>query len=199
MRQHVIACPTTTIGLATPDRSPPKQYTDTKAGLYYPSGFESQSSSARFCTYNSVTLQNGDVCSVGDWVLVKSDATDPAVCRIEEILSPLSPDGKNPQCASAALLQRAVLTEIADVYRMPRVRLDPNGYFLQPFAVSIGTTSNRNAILILTRKYSALQTSNTTVPHTNAGLQHKVSFVRSIKSLLLKHRGSTMSTHLISC
>lgn len=89
----------------------------------------------RFCTYTSVTLKNGDVCTVGDWVLVQSNATNPAVCRIEELLSPLLSDGKIPQYASAILVQHAVLTEVAEVYHMPRVRLVQDEFFLQPLTV----------------------------------------------------------------
>ena len=68
-------------------------------------------------------LKNGDVCSVNDWVLVQSNTANPAVCHIEEIISPLSPDSKTPQHASTVLVQHAILVGTAEVYQMLRVCL----------------------------------------------------------------------------
>lgn len=124
------------VGFAIPDGSTPRFYANTKAGLRCSNGLRLPSGSIKFCTYTSVHLENGDVCSVGDWVLVKSDVTDPVVCRIEEILSPRSPDGRIPQLAHAVLLQSAVVTWVTNPYCMPKVFLQRDEFFLQPPAVS---------------------------------------------------------------
>ena len=84
-------------------------------------------------------MKNGDVCSVGNWVLIQPDVADPMVCRVEEILSPLSLDGETPQCASTVLLQCVIVVEIANTYHMPRVRLQGE-FFLQQ--VTVGTYSS---------------------------------------------------------
>ena len=80
-------------------------------------------------------LKNRDVCSVNDWVFVQSDTANPAVCRIEEIISPLSPDGKTPQHVSTVLVQHAILVGTAEVYQMPRVHLVHDESSLQPLEV----------------------------------------------------------------
>jgi len=125
-------CLTVIVGIAISDGSPPKLYANTKAGLHCPNGLKSPLGPTKFCTYRSVTLKNGDICSVGDWVLVRLDGAGPAVCRVDEILTPLSLNGQTPQCAGAVLLQRATLTEIAETYHMPKVYLECNEFFLQP-------------------------------------------------------------------
>lgn len=122
------------IGLAIPDGSPPRQYTEMKAGLHCPGGLKLPSAPMKFYAYNSVVLENGDACFVGNWVLAWGDATDPVICWIEEILSPLSMDGQIPQHTSAILLQHATLVDTTTEYCMPGVCLQ-NKFFLQPTSV----------------------------------------------------------------
>jgi hypothetical protein len=110
----------------------------------------------KFCTYTSVHLENGDVCSVGDWVLIKRDDTDPMVCRIEEILSPRSLDGQIPQLAHAVLLQIAVVREITNPYCMPKIHLQQDEFFLQPPAVGIVASLNRITAFNFFRESCAL-------------------------------------------
>lgn len=94
-------------------------------------------------------MKNGDVCSVGNWVLIQPDVADPMVCCVEEILSPLSLDGETPQCASAVLLQCAIIVEIANTYHMPRVRLQGE-FFLQQ--VTVGTYSSDEIMMLIPRQ-----------------------------------------------
>ena len=130
----------TFIGLTISDGSSLKLYANTKAGLHYPSGVKLSSSLTKFCTYKSVVLKNEDVCLVGNWVLIQSNDTCPAICHIEEILSPLDPDGQTPQYASAVLLRGTIVMGIADTYHMPRVRLKQDEFFLRP--LEVGTWSS---------------------------------------------------------
>lgn len=79
-----------------------------------------------------MTLSNGDVCRIRDWVLfspsVPVDNTEaPALGHVQEIIIPadLARTQQNSR-PHAVLLQRADIAESVEPYRMPRVHIRDN-------------------------------------------------------------------------
>lgn len=119
------------------DKQAPRPYGNMDMARHFPifppSTLTSASPSPSCLTYStatSVTLLNGDVCRIGDWVLFSDSAgnTDaPALGRIREIivLSDVAGTQQYPR-PDAILLQRADIGGWVEPYRMPRVSLSDN-------------------------------------------------------------------------
>jgi hypothetical protein len=76
----------------------------------------------------SMTLLNGDVCRIGDWVLYSHSADNteaPALGRIREVLIDVARTEQRPR-PDAILLQQADITEWIKPYQMPRVSISNN-------------------------------------------------------------------------
>ena len=79
-----------------------------------------------------MTLSNGDVCHIGDWVLFKSslfvgNTEAPALGRVHEIIVDEAGIGTRQYSRpDAILLQQADVTEWAEPYRMPRISVSNN-------------------------------------------------------------------------
>ncbi|KAH8103883.1 hypothetical protein BXZ70DRAFT_888343 [Cristinia sonorae] len=95
-----------------------------------------------FRTNKSMTLLNGDVCSVGQWVLVEpsADTHSPTLARVEEILTRTGTDNERHGWPDLILLQNGNLTELVQPYNMPSARLD--GQYQLTFIKSLLCTAN---------------------------------------------------------
>ena len=86
--------------------------------------------------YEYVTLANGDICSVGNWVLAASSGVGSAVCRVEEIIRN-SLNGQAPNIAQGVLLHCSVIGDFLDPYSMLAVTATEEFAFLPPTVHSI--------------------------------------------------------------
>jgi hypothetical protein len=104
--------------------------------------FRSADISQKLATYESVVLGNGDVCSVGNWVLVVGDGSTSAVCCVEEIVSLMSND-EVPGMAQGILLNCGAVGDFLDPYHMPAIKATNEFLFLPPAVCSIIYPSTR--------------------------------------------------------
>lgn len=83
------------------------------------------------CTATSLTLLNGDVCHIGDWVLFSlsvGSVQGPALGRVREIIVSLEAVGthQNPRPYAILIQQAAIASDWVKPYRMPRVSISDN-------------------------------------------------------------------------
>jgi hypothetical protein len=91
-----------------------------------------------FLTSHSVTLLNGDKCTIGSWVLAKSlsdDLAPPNVYCIQEIVNQKGSANTANQVPDAILLQQIKVQGFAEPYNMPHISLEDT-YELLPLQVS---------------------------------------------------------------
>lgn len=97
--------------------------------LALPSPSPSPSHSTYF-TAASMTLSNGDVCRIGDWILFSLSASNteaPALGRIHEIIVDEARTGTQQYPRpDAILLQQADIAEWVEPYRVPRISVSNN-------------------------------------------------------------------------
>ncbi|KAG1806360.1 uncharacterized protein HD556DRAFT_1428515 [Suillus plorans] len=86
-----------------------------------------------FRTCKSMVLFNGDVCKIGDWVLIADGTAEqsPIVACIREIIQRQGLDADNLLRPDAILLERGSVGEPAASYSMPAVRAH-GGFLLYP-------------------------------------------------------------------
>ena len=114
-----------------------KHISKTKFSTSLPATFGNIGESQTIATYESVILANGDVCSVGNWVLVAAgNGCGSAVCRVDEIVS-WAPENRAPDTAHGVLLCCGRVGEILDPYCMPAVTATNNSIFLPPSVRSV--------------------------------------------------------------
>ncbi|KAG1784909.1 uncharacterized protein HD556DRAFT_1314704 [Suillus plorans] len=105
-----------------------------KVQFYMSSNFEKYNTKGHnFRTCKSMVLFNGDVCKIGDWVLVVDGTAEqsPIVACIREIIQRQGSDADNLLCPDAILLERGSVGEPAASYSMPAVRAH-GGFLLYP-------------------------------------------------------------------
>ena len=118
-------------GTCVPDKQAQYPYGHTDVAQHFPSFLPSCSPALPSPTYfkaTSLTLINGDVCHMGDWVLysLSADNTEaPALGRIREIIVDVTRTGQYPR-PDAILLWKADIAEWVEPYRMPRIRIGNN-------------------------------------------------------------------------
>ena len=108
-----------------------KKISETRSGISFPAVFTGIDEDGTLATYESVILANGDVCSVGNWVLAASNETESAICRVEEILSE-APGDRAPNTAQGVLLRYGVIGNFLEPYFMPAVTATDKFLFLPP-------------------------------------------------------------------
>jgi len=123
-------------GTCVLDKQAQRAYDHTDMAHHFPTSIPSLAllspspSHSNYFTARSMTLLNGDVCRIGDWVLFSLSAGNteaPALGRIHEIIISIDvartqqyprPDG--------ILLQQADIAEWVEPYRMPRISVSDN-------------------------------------------------------------------------
>lgn len=95
-----------------------------------------------FRTCKSMVLFNGDVCKIGDWVLIADGTAEqsPIVACIREIIQHQGSDADNLLRPDAILLECGSVGKLAASYSMPAVRAH-GGFLLYP--VEVGGSSVR--------------------------------------------------------
>ncbi|KAF7975989.1 hypothetical protein HWV62_8148 [Athelia sp. TMB] len=111
-------------GACISDRKPARLINETLAGKIIPSSFHEHTNS-RFKTCLEFSLQNGDKCRVGQWVVAKDPLALGAtlVARVEEILQVQGSVAELSGMPDFILLQAADVRHQAPAYHMPRLKL----------------------------------------------------------------------------
>ncbi|KAJ7794480.1 hypothetical protein B0H14DRAFT_2621851 [Mycena olivaceomarginata] len=89
------------------------------------------SNASRAFTPETVTLGNGDICSVGDWVVWAESSGQTEISRIGCVTEIIQLAGSPAQQAGQAdflLLSRTIIREVHDIYKMRRLQPIPNEY-----------------------------------------------------------------------
>ena len=123
-------------GTCVLDKQTQRSYDCTDMARHFPTSIAppvlSSPSQSTYFTATSMTLSNGDVCHIGDWVLFKSslfvgNTEAPALGRVHEIIVDEAGIGTRQYSRpDAILLQQADVTEWAEPYRMPRISVSNN-------------------------------------------------------------------------
>ncbi|KAF5384421.1 hypothetical protein D9615_003216 [Tricholomella constricta] len=99
------------------------RYDSTKAGqLAVSHPFTSTLHDLRFSTYKSVFAQNGDVCSLTSFILVRCGGGVPMIARLLEILQLHGRGVHFDGCASMLLVEDYRVAGIAPVYGLPAIQ-----------------------------------------------------------------------------
>lgn len=119
-------------GTCVLDKQAPRPYSHTDMARYFPENPSSpppSPSPSAYFTAASMTLLNGDVCRIGDWILYSLSAGDteaPAYLgRIWEIIVATNRTQQYPK-PDAILLQQAIIAECVEPYKMPMIRITDN-------------------------------------------------------------------------
>ena len=129
-----------------------KEVSETQSGFFFPASFTRADQPQMLATYGSIILANGDICSVGNWVLVASDGSESSVCCVEEIVS-WAPGHQAPSVAQGVLLRIGALGNFLDPYHMPAVTVTNERAFLPPSVCSFVHPLAANADRLLSRIY----------------------------------------------
>lgn len=82
-----------------------------------------------------MTLLNGDICTIGQWVLVgHGDERAPSVARVHEIIQRKGSPAADSSHPDAILLEAGSLQGTAQFYRMPAVE-PQDSWLLLPIEV----------------------------------------------------------------
>lgn len=117
--------PNRRFGTCVLDKEAQRPYDRTAMGCHFP--VLSPLPHLTYFTATSMTLSNGDVCHIGDWVLFMGNTEVPALGRIHEII--VDEAGISTQRyprPNSILLQQADIAEWVEPYRMPRVSVSNN-------------------------------------------------------------------------
>jgi len=118
-------------GTCVLDKQSQRPYGHTDMAHHFPTFVPPSPSHSIYFTATSVTLLNGDVCRIGDWVLFSLSAGNstetPTLGRIHEIIVDAARIGTQQYPRpDAILLQQANIAEWVEPYRMPRVSVSNN-------------------------------------------------------------------------
>lgn len=133
---------TSKLGQCIHDNYPLRPYAATLTGEKFPFALSDLSpdilNQNNFRTSKSVTLQNGDVCPVGQWVLLWIDEQhDPIVARVREIIQWKGSLGDKTSSPDGVLLEVGAVSGTAEPYHMPAVRAVQDQYHLVPVQVCL--------------------------------------------------------------
>lgn len=111
-------------GACVSDKKPARPMYETLAGKTIPSAFQEYAGS-RFKTCREFSLQNGDKCTVGQWVISKDPLAfgTTLVARVEEILQVQGSVAELSGMPDFILLQAADVRYQAPTYHMPQLKL----------------------------------------------------------------------------
>lgn len=116
-------------GTCVPKKRTLRPYGDTDMARHFPTFIPPTSLSlSNVFTAISMTLLNGDVCRVGEWVLFSLSTNNteaPVLGRIHEIVVDMARSQQYPR-PDAILLQQADVGEPVEHYRMPSVSVSNN-------------------------------------------------------------------------
>jgi hypothetical protein len=170
-------------GTCVLDKQPHRPYAHTDAAhrcpTFAPSPALPPLSHSTYLTARSMTLLNGDVCRIGDWVLfyLSSNTEAPALGRIHEILISTDVVEKQYPRPDIILLQQADISEWVEPYRMPRISAS-NNWAAAGITVS-GLLAEINTFLFSHSRCYVAQTSSINAMVTAVSHQDRRSFTKN--------------------
>lgn len=134
-------------------------------------------------TCASATLENGDTCRQGSWVLTQSNDGMLALCQIVEIVQCIGSPNQLRSRPDVFLVQTATNNGLVQPYEMPLICLDGQYALMDPRVRAITIRLLLKLTLIISyRPWYALLMYNTAVKPINAKFLFRRLCVRNTKS-----------------